>query len=388
MKPITVRAITLHTVFLPYLDPIETSFGVEAGKAAVLVELQTDGGITGWGECAVEIAPGYGSETVVTARHILTEFMLPAVMGRTIHHPTDFPALIQHLRGHHHTRAGLEAAVWDAFAKANDLRLTDCFARYALPGHDSQRQAKVGISIGIQPSLSDTLKAVRQRLAQGYGRVKLKIKRGWDIKVAQAVRAEYPDIMLMLDANSDYRLSDAEHLMQLDAFNLLMIEQPLAHDDIYEHGQLQARLKTRVCLDESIKSASDLRLALAVGAIQVLNLKPARVGGFSASLELYRVCVQHGLPLWIGGLMETGVGRAANLSFAALPAVNLPSDISATDRYFDPDLSEPPFVLGPGSTLAVADGAGIGLEVQRERLEQAKQDWLAHAPYSYRGAKA
>ena len=387
MNPLTIRDIRLHIVFLNYLDPIETSFGVEAGKAAVLVELETDEGIIGWGECAVEMAPGYGSETVATAHHILKEFMLPAVIGKTIHAPTDFPGLIQHLRGHPHTRAGLETAVWDTFAKTNDLRLTDCFAHYALPGHDSQGQARVGVSIGIQPGLDATLDAVRLRLAQGYGRIKLKIKRGWDVQVAQAVRAEFPDIMLMLDANSDYRLSDAEHLAKLDAFDLLMVEQPLAHDDIYKHGALQARLKTRVCLDESIKSASDLQVALAVGAIQVLNLKPARVGGFSEALELYRICVQHGLPLWIGGLMETGIGRAANLSFAALPAVSLPSDISATDRYFDPDLSEPPFVLGPGSTLAVADGAGIGVQVERQRLEQAKQDWLAHDPYDCGGEK-
>ena len=378
MRAIAIQNIKTHTVLLPYLDPIETSFGVEAGKTAVLIELQTAAGIIGWGECSIETWPGYGTETAATASHILTNFLIPAVIGETVSAPEDFPKLIRRFRGHHHTRAGLEAAVWDAFAKTNDLRLTDCFAHYAPPGHDSQGQAQVGISIGIQPSLDDTVKAVRRRLAEGYGRIKLKIKRGWDIEAARAVRAEYPDIMLMLDANSDYRLSDADHLAQLDAFNLLMIEQPLAHDDIYEHGQLQARLKTRVCLDESVKSASDLRLALAVGAIQVLNLKPARVGGFSESLELYRICVEHQLPLWIGGLMETGVGRAANLSFAALPAVNLPSDISATDRYFDPDLSEPPFVLGADSTLAVADGAGIGLEVQRERLEQAKIDWLTY----------
>ena len=307
--------------------------------------------------------------------------MAPAVVGETVEKPTDFPALIRRFRGSHHARAGLEAAVWDAFAKRNDLRLTDCFAHYAPDGHESAGRATVGVSIGIQESLDATVAAVAKRLDQGYCRIKLKIKRGWDIEVARAVRAEFPDILLMLDANSDYNISDADHLATLDEFNLLMIEQPLSHDDIYQHGALQSQLQTRICLDESVKSASDLQVALQVGAIGILNLKPARVGGFSECLEIYRICVENDLPLWIGGMLECGIGRAANVSFAALPAVNLPSDISATDRYFDPDLTEPPFVLGDDSTLAVADGAGIGVEVQRDRLEEAKRAWRDNYPY-------
>ena len=381
MKPITIKSIDLHTVLLPYLTPFETSFGAETDKVAVLVELTTTEGVIGWGECSIEFWPGYGSETAVTATHILSEFMLPAVSGQSIADPREFPALIKRFRGNHHARAGLEAAVWDACAKTNDLRLTDLFARCALPGHASEGRATVGVSIGIQPSLEATVAVVNQRLSQGYGRIKLKIKRGWDIEVARAVRAAQPDILLMLDANSDYSIKDADHLAQLDEFNLLMIEQPLSHDDIFHHGQLQQRLKTRVCLDESVKSASDLQIALQVGAIGILNLKPARVGGFSESLEIYRICVENELPLWIGGMLEIGVGRAANVAFAALPAVILPSDISATDRYFAADLTEPPFVLGPDSTLAVPDGYGIGVEVQRDRLEEAEARWLEKSPY-------
>ena len=381
MKPITIKSVQLHTVLLPYLRPFETSFGVESHKVAVLVELATETGVVGWGECSIEFWPGYGYETAVTAEHILSAFMAPAVVGETVEKPTDFPALIRRFRGSHHARAGLEAAVWDAFAKRNDLRLTDCFAHYAPDGHESAGRATVGVSIGIQESLDATVAAVAKRLDQGYCRIKLKIKRGWDIEVARAVRAEFPDILLMLDANSDYNISDADHLAHLDEFNLLMIEQPLSHDDIYQHGALQSQLQTRICLDESVKSASDLQVALQVGAIGILNLKPARVGGFSECLEIYRICVQNDLPLWIGGMLECGVGRAANVSFAALPAVNLPSDISATDRYFDPDLTEPPFVLGDDSTLAVADGAGIGVEVQRDRLEEAKRAWRDNYPY-------
>ncbi|MCY3831801.1 MAG: o-succinylbenzoate synthase [Chloroflexi bacterium] len=381
MKAITIQAIELHTVLLPYLTPFETSFGAETDKVAVLVELTTAAGAVGWGECSIELWPGYGQETAETARHVLSEFMAPALMGETIGDPREIRPLLRRFRGNHHARAGLEAAVWDAFATTNDMRLTDCFAQYAPAGQASEGRATVGVSIGIQPSLDATVDVVRQRLAQGYGRVKLKIKRGWDVEVARAVRAAFPDILLMLDANSDYGPADAEHLAQLDEFDLLMIEQPLAHDDIYQHGLLQKRLKTRVCLDESVKSASDLRIALQVGALGILNLKPARVGGFSECLEIYCICVEHDLPLWIGGMLETGVGRAANLAFAALPAVNLPSDISATDRYFAADISEPPFILSADSTLAVPDGAGIGVEVQRDRLEEAKRRWEENYPY-------
>jgi len=388
VKSITIRSIDLHTILLPYLAPFETSFGAETDKVATLVELTTDAGAVGWGECSIELWPGYGQETAETAQHILSEFMAPALIGATVSDPRQVPALLRRFRGNHHTRAGLEAAVWDAFAKTNDMRLTDCFARYAPAGHASEGRAMVGVSIGIQPSLSATVDVVRRRLEQGYGRIKLKIKRGWDLQVARAVRAEFPDILLMLDANSDYEPADAEHLAKLDEFDLLMVEQPLAHDDIYQHGLLQKRLKTRVCLDESVKSASDLRIALQVGALGILNLKPARVGGFSECLEIYRICVEHDLPLWIGGMLETGVGRAANLAFAALPAVSLPSDISATDRYFAADISEPPFVLGAESRLAVPAGDGIGVEVQRDRLEEAKRRWIENYPYGLGRAAA
>ena len=381
MKALTIRSIDLHTVLLPYLAPFETSFGAETDKVALLVELTTDAGVVGWGECSIELWPGYGHETAETALHMLSEFMAPALIGARISNPREVPALIRRFRGNHHARAGLEAAVWDAFAKTNEMRLTDCFAYYAPEGHESQGKAVVGVSIGIQPSLETTVAVVRQRLEQGYGRIKLKIKRGWDVQVARAARAEFPDALLMLDANSDYTIEDAEHLAQLDQFDLLMIEQPLSHEDIYEHGILQRRLKTRVCLDESVKSASELNIALQVGAIGILNLKPARVGGFTECLKIYRICVEHELPLWIGGMLETGVGRAANVAFAALPAVNLPSDISATDRYFAADISEPPFVLGAQSTLAVPDGYGIGVELRRDRLEEAKQRWIDKYPY-------
>ncbi len=285
------------------------------------------------------------------------------------------------VRGHHHTKFGLETGIWDALARVNDMRLVDLFSSYLPEGNATKGYASVGVSIGIQKTVEDTVKVIQKRYDQGYRRIKLKIQPGWDVELARGVRAALPDIVMMLDANSAYTLKDAEYLKQLDEFNLLMIEQPLADDDIYEHSKLRPMLKTPVCLDESIKSPSDLRLALELGAISILNLKPVRVGGYVDSLEIYKICGEHQLPLWIGGMMETGVGRAANVAFASLPGVTLPSDISATDRYYSPDVTEPPFVLGKNSTLAVPEAAGIGVDVQPDRLEHGKQLWREVCPY-------
>lgn len=381
MNAITIQDIKLHPIYLPFVEPLRTSFGQEPFKAAILIELTTTNGIIGWGEACTEIAPGYGAETMATGLHVLDNFLAPELVGKTIESPLEVPALLHGTRGNHHAKAGIEGAVWDAFAKANDMRLADLFAHYAPEGHTSRNQAWVGVSIGIQPTHEATIAIIQKRLNQGYARIKLKIAPGWDVELAQAVRAALPDVMLMLDANSAYSLADIEHLKQLDDFNLLMIEQPLGHDDIYEHSKLQPHLKTPVCLDESVKNVNDLKLALELGACRILNLKPARVGGFTESLKIYNVCVEYHLPLWIGGMLETGVGRAQNVAFASLPAVTLPCDISATDRYFNPDIADPAFVLGEGSMLAVPDGYGIGVEVQRDRLAETVARWHEHYPY-------
>ena len=381
MTSLTIDRVDVYPIALPYVEPLRTSFGVEPDKVAVLVCVTTAQGVEGWGEAAVEVKPGYGSETVGTALHILKNFLVPQVVGRTIIDPTEIPVLTHSVRGNHHTKAGLEAAVWDAAAKTNHLRLADYFASFLPEGHASRGKAVVGVSIGIQPTVEDTLKIIRKRMAQGYQRIKLKIEPGWELPLARGVRAALPDAVFMLDANSAYTLADAELLKQLDAYNLLMIEQPLGDNDIYQHSKLQPQLQTPICLDESIKTADDLRLALEIGACRILNLKPARVGGYTESLEIYRVCVEHGLPLRIGGMLETGIGRAANVAFASLPGVTMPCDISATDRYFDPDITEPPFVLNPDSTLDVPAGEGIGVEVIRERLDAAVASWHAQNVY-------
>ena len=381
MRPITIEDIRLHVIAMPLVELLTTSYGAEPFKSAIIIEARGNGH-TGWGESALKTQPSYGAETVLTALHVLRDFLVPKLVGQTLASPTDVPALLRSVRGNHHARAGIEAAVWDLFAKANDMRLADCFAAHLPDGHAPREQVEVGVSIGIQDTLDAQLDLIGKRVDEGYGRVKLKIAPGWDVDVARAVRERFPDISLMLDANSAYTLRDAELLRELDQFDLLMIEQPLAHDDICEHSRLQPQLGTPICLDESIHSAQDWRIALELGAGRILNLKPGRVGGFTESLALHQLCAETNTPLWIGGMLETGIGRAANLAFASLPAVTLPSDISATNRYYDPDITEPPFVLGAGSRLQVPDGAGIGVEVKRERLEAAMERWRRHNPFA------
>ncbi len=380
MKSVAIHEIRLHVIALPLVELLKTSFGAEPYKSAIIVEVVDSEGRVGWGESALKTKPSYGSETILTALHITRDFLIPQLAGQKLDSPTQVPALFKSVRGNHHARAGVEAAVWDLMAKANGMRLADYFARRLSPGNAPRETAQVGVSIGIQDSLDEQIALIQRRLDDGYQRIKLKIAPGWDLELARAVRRHFPDIMLMLDANSAYTLADADHLRQLDQFNLLMIEQPLAYDDIYEHSLLQPQLSTPICLDESIHSAHDWRIALELGAGKILNLKPTRVGGFSESLKLYELCVERATPLWIGGMLETGIGRAANLSFAALPGVTLPSDISATDRYFDPDITEPPFVLRADSTLKLPDGAGIGVEVRRDRLAEAEARWRAYNP--------
>lgn len=384
MQAITIKNIRLHPIAMTLVERLRTSFGEEPFKAAVLVELETDSGIVGWGESSAEINPGYSYETVGTALHVLNEFLVPLLLGKTIQDATEVPALLDSVRGHPLAKHALEAAVWDAWAKTNSLSMAEAFARHLPAEHKPKGYATVGVSIGIQPTVEATLTIIEKRLGQGYGRIKLKIKPGWDVQLAAGVRAKYPDITMMLDANSAYTLADAEHLKQLDEFNLLMIEQPLGYNDIYEHSKLQPQLKTPICLDESIHSVNDFRLALDLGACRILNLKPARVSGYAESLEIYRLCVENDVPLWIGGLLESGVGRAANLAFASLPGVTLPCDISATDRYYNPDITEPPFVLGEYSRIAAPTAPGIGVEVRRERVDAAVERWRAEYPYRTR----
>lgn len=386
MQAITIQAIDLYPIAMPLVERLGTSFGKEPFKTALLLRLTTTDGVIGWGETSAEINPGYSYETMGTAIHVLREFLIPAVVGKTVSHPTEAPALMRHVRGHPLAHHGVEAAIWDAFAKTNTLSLMDLFAS-ALPAINGERHqprgyAPVGVSIGIQDSVEATLDIIGRRIEQGYNRIKLKIKPGWDIELAQGVRKQYPDVMMMLDANSAYTLDDTEHLRQLDDYDLLMLEQPLPYNDIYQHSKLQPKIDSPICLDESILTADDARLAIELGACKIINLKPARVGGYTESLKIYQFCAENEVPLWIGGLLETGIGRATNLAFASLPAVTLPCDISATDRYYNPDVADPPFTVRPDSTILAPTGPGIGVEVQMDRVEAAMAYCAANLPYS------
>ena len=384
-QPITVQSVELFPIALPLVERLGTSFGKEQFKTAILLRLTTTDGVIGWGECSAEINPGYSYETMSTALHILSEFLIPKLIGATIQHPTDVPSLVRGVRGHPLARHGIEAAVWDAFAKHNGLSIAELFAA-SLPAingelHQPRGYAPVGVSIGIQDSVAATLKIIEHRMGEGYNRIKLKIKPQWDVELAAGVRAVYPDISMMLDANSAYTLADTEHLKQLDAYNLLMLEQPLPYNDIYYHSKLQPHLTSPLCLDESILTLGDAELGYEIGAYKILNLKPARVGGYTESLLIYRFCAENNIPLWIGGLLETGIGRGTNLAFASLPAVTLPCDISGTNRYYNPDIAEPAFVVRPDSTIETPTGLGIGVEVQMDRVEAAVEYCRTNLPY-------
>ncbi len=382
IQPITIESIRICPVGLPLVERLRTSASWEPFKSAIIIELRTIDGVVGWGECPTKMRPSYAYESMGTALHILSEFLIPALKGKTIQSPTEIPDLLSEIRGHPMAKFSVEAAIWDAMAKANGMTLGELFAAHLPPGHAPRDYAVVGVSIGIQDSVEQTLNIIEKRLNEGYTRIKLKIKPGWDVELARGVRKIYPEITMMLDANSAYTLADADHLRELDEFQLLMLEQPLGHDDIYEHSKLQPRLQSAICLDESIHTVNDVKMALELGACKIINLKPARVGGFTESLKIYEVCVENDVPLWVGGLLETGIGRAANLAFASLPGVTLPSDISATNRYYDPDLTEPVFELAENSTIKIPSAPGIGVEVVKERLDDAAKRWKENNPYS------
>jgi O-succinylbenzoate synthase len=365
-----IDRISLHPVAMPLVEALTTSFGGDALRPAVLVELHL-GGAVGWGECAAGWSPGYSYETIGTAMHSLSDYFIPAVIGQT-----NLDGLRRY-RGHPMARVAIEAAFWSAVAQRRNVPFGD------LLGGERKARAEVGVSIGIQPGIDATLAVIDKRLKEGYRRIKLKIKPGWDIDMLRAVRRVYPNITLMADANSAYTLADVPLLKKLDDLNLLMIEQPLGYMDIYQHSKLQPQLRTPICLDESIHNTDDVRLAVEIGAGRIINLKPGRVGGLTESLNLHAFCVEHHVPLWIGGMLETGIGRAANLAVASLPGVTLPSDLSATNRYYDPDITHEVFALNKeDSTINVLTTPGLGVTIHPDRLAAAEAAFKRVCRYS------
>ncbi|NJO04506.1 MAG: o-succinylbenzoate synthase [Chloroflexaceae bacterium] len=360
-----IERIELHLIRLPLVHPFETSFGRAFERPCVLVAMHSEG-LTGWGECVAGDGPWYSSETVETAWHILRDFMLPALQGQAIQTAADVLPLLEHIRGHQMARAALEMAAWDLLGKAQNTALATMLGGV-------RQQVSVGVSIGIEPTIAEQLARVEQYVNAGYGRVKLKIKPGWDVEPVRAIRERWPDLRLQVDANSAYTLDALPIFQELDQVGLLLIEQPLNHDDIVEHARLQQQLQTPICLDESIQSPDHARWALAIGACRIINIKVGRVGGLTAAKAIHDLCAAQQVPVWCGGMLETNIGRAANLALASLPNFTLPGDISASARYYREDIAAPDFVLNTDSTVTVPTGPGLGVEVIPARLAAARQ---------------
>ncbi|MEW5959702.1 MAG: o-succinylbenzoate synthase, partial [Chloroflexota bacterium] len=341
-----------------------TSFGTQLERPCILVAVYSEG-LAGWGECVAHSDPGYSYETIDTAWHVLRDFLIPAVLGQEIDEPQAAPARFEWVRGHPMAKAGLENAVWDLLARANGVPLGQML------GGGRRPRVEVGVSIGIQPTLAGLLERVEHFIDQGYRRIKIKIEPGWELAPLAAIRERHPSLKLMADANSAFSLADVELFRQMENLNLLMIEQPLHYDDIADHARLQAVVNTPICLDESIHSPNHARWALEIGACRIINMKVGRVGGLTNALAIHQLCIEAGVPLWCGGMLETGVGRATNLHLATLPNFTLPGDISATERYYAEDIADPSFSLNRAdSTITVPAGPGIGVEVAPERLQK------------------
>ena len=350
-----IEEIALYHLRMPLVAPFETSFGRITDRECILIRLRGEG-LTGWGECVADRDPGYAYETAGTAWHILTEFLAPAILGQDVADPADFQARVARVRGHPMAKAGVELALWDLLGRREGRSL-----RELLGGR--RDGVEVGVSVGLQASPAALVETVARYLDQGYGRIKIKIKPGRDVADAEAVRRAFPHIRLQVDANSAYTLKTAAALRPLDDLDLLLIEQPLAEDDMWDHSKLQTQFSTPICLDESILSARHAQQALEMKACRVINIKAGRVGGLSQAVAIHDLCRTAGVPVWCGGMLETGVGRAGNLALASLPGFTLPGDISATDRYYRQDITQEQFVLNPDSTINVPSGPGLGVTV-------------------------
>jgi o-succinylbenzoate synthase len=355
--------VTLNHLSMKLRSPFETSFGRSLERESILLVAEA-GDLVGYGECVADRDPGYSYETAGTAWHILQEFLVPAVLGVEIEDASELQRRWAHVRGHPMAKAGLEMAWWDLEGKRTGRSLRE------LLGGVYERVV-VGVSVGIQDSPQVLVSVVGGYLDEGYGRVKIKIKPGRDVADTRAVRQAFPELSLQVDANSAYTLETAEALAPLDELELLLIEQPLAEDDLWDHSRLQSRFSTPVCLDESILSARHARQAIEMKACRIINIKAGRVGGLSQAVAIHDLCLSQGIPVWCGGMLETGVGRAANLALASLPGFTLPGDISASSRYYRQDITSELFSLNADSTITVPDSPGLGVTVDEEALQRA-----------------
>jgi O-succinylbenzoate synthase len=353
---IRVDRVILRLVRMPLVHFFETSFGRTTERKIILVEAVADG-VSGWGEVTAGENPFYNEEWTESAWMILRDYAIPRMQDRPLQGAADAAPLTGHIRGHRMACAGLEVALWDLEARLAGEPL------WKRIGGGAHKEISCGVSIGIQNSVEQLLGKIETELAAGYQRIKMKIKPGWDVDVVRAVRERWPGIKLMADANSAYTLADAERLKRLDEFYLMMIEQPLAHDDIIDHAELQRRLDTPICLDECIRTAHHAEQAIRLGACRIINIKLGRVGGFAEARRVHDVAQAAGVPVWCGGMLEAGVGRAHNIALSTLPNFVLPGDVSASKRYWARDIIVPPVEVTPRGAIEVREGAGFGYEL-------------------------
>ncbi len=362
-----IERVELRLLRLPLVRFFETSFGRIHDRAFVLVTLH-DRGAVGVAECVADDNPFYSAETTGTAWHIIADFLAPLVLGRAFDHPRDvFPAL-RRVRGHHMAKAAVEMAAWDLHARQVGQPL--CRVLGGSPATIASGIAS-GVSIGIQDSLDQLAEQVEIELAAGYRRIKIKIKPGWDVEAAAMIRERFGRVPLMVDANAAYTLADASHLAGLDRFELMMIEQPLDYDDLRDHAALQRGIRTPICLDESIHSVRLAEEAIERQACRIINIKPGRVGGYGESIRLHDLTARHGVPVWHGGMLESGIGRAHNIHLSTLANFTLPGDVAASRRYYEPDLIEPGIEVRPDGTIAVPTAPGIGVTIVEDRVRAA-----------------
>jgi O-succinylbenzoate synthase len=356
-----IDQIELREIQMPLISFFETSFGRTTQRRIILVRVFSDGAV-GYGEATSPEGPFYNHESTGTAWHILRDFIVPRILSASLDKPEDVSALLKPIRGHNMAKAAVETAVWDLVARQQGKPL------YQLVGGD-HRTIDCGVSIGIQETLADLLRKIENEVASGYQRIKIKIKPGWDLDVVKAIRKDFPRLVLMCDANSAYSLSDIRLFQQLDEFDLLMIEQPLAWNDIVDHIQLQKAIRTPICLDESILDAEDARKAIDAGACKIINIKLGRVGGYTEAKKVHDVCYARRIPVWCGGMLEAGIGRAHNIALSTLQNFRLPGDVSASKRYFVQDIIDPPVEVDKRGKIQVPDALGIGFQPNWQRIK-------------------
>lgn len=353
-----LQAVEMRRIKLPLVAPFETSFGVQTERDVLLLRAFTDQG-EGWGECVAGEEPTYSSEYVDGAQHVLIHHLIPRLLNNDVS-ASEVGSTLHPVHGHHMAKAALEMAILDAELRAAGRSFGAYFGAV-------REEIDCGVSVGIHPSIPKLLGAVGDYLDQGYRRIKLKIKPGWDVEPVRAVRQKFGDVPLQVDANTAYTPADAGRLAELDPYDLLLIEQPMREELVFAHAELARIVRTPICLDESIHSLQSAADAIQIGACRIVNIKPGRVGGYLEARRIHDLCASRGVPVWMGGMLETGVGRAGNVAMAAMPNFTLPGDTSASDRYFDRDITEP-FVLRDGR-LKVPAGPGLGVTVDEDYLD-------------------